>query len=218
MEIPHDFVQPRPLLPGEPLDDAVYCAECEILSQNIIGSQQGDCMGIPIPDVNTPMRCPFFKKDVKIVSVFVFLKSGISVYHKAIVKDLAKQIEPSLLTSFLQAISIFGEELVSEQISSISFQKMNIVLSSSKFSNGAMIIKGEIDDNAKNCFSDFLSTLEKSFPEYYDGTLEGRCLPETEVDQVATEHMKEYIRQKFYSIDPSIVQHGCGLKCGASSK
>ena len=110
MEKIHDLSMPRPLLPDEPLENAVYCAECEIFDQEVIGSKFGNCMGHSIPDSNIPMMCKYFKEVHSLISVLVFLKSGISIYHKAIVKNVAKEIEPNLLTSFLQAINDFGGE------------------------------------------------------------------------------------------------------------
>ena len=61
MENSQDFVMPRPLLPNEPTEEAVYCAECEIFDQEVIGSKLGNCMGHTIPDSGTPMKCKYFK-------------------------------------------------------------------------------------------------------------------------------------------------------------
>ena len=142
------------------------------------------------------------------------MKSGISIYHKAIVKNVAKEIEPNLLTSFLQAINDFGGELVGESITSIEFQKMNIFFSKGKYTNGVMIIKGKISEESKTCFSEFMQNVESSFPTYFEGQYKGRCLPEEEVDQIAFETMEKYAKRKLYPIDPSIIENTCSLRCG----
>ncbi len=218
MEKIQDFVMARPLLPDEPLKDAVYCAECEVFQQEIIGSKIGDCMGHEIPDSSTPMMCKYFKDAQSIVSVLVFLKSGISIYHKAIVKDAAKEIEPNLLTSFLQAINDFGGELIGESITSIEFQKMNIFFSKGKYTNGAMILKGKISEDVKSCFTEFMQNVEGSFLDYFNGPYTGRCLPEEDVDQIAFKTMKQFAHKKLYTITPSVIEKSCNLKCGVCSK
>ncbi len=214
----NDFIPPRPLLPGEPSSEAVYCAECEYLEQDVIGSKNGSCFGHSIQDSHAPIKCHFHKNGLHLISVFVFLKSGISVYHKAIVKDLTKDIDPSLLTSFLQAINSFGEELTNEQMSVIKFQKMNIVFCRGKYSNGAMLIKGKFKEEAKEVFSCFLERLEVSYPSFFINNYAGKCLPEEEVDNIAIELLKDYAREKFYPISSSIIEKSCHLICGKTSK
>ena len=205
---------PRPLQPGEPLEEAVYCAECDVFKQDIIGCKVGTCFGHAVSDCNTPMICSYFKNDTRIISVMVFLNSGISIYHKAIVKDVAKDIDPNLLTSFLQAITNFGQELASEQISQIQFQKMNIVFCRGKYANGAMIIKGKIDNHSKEIFSHFINKLEKAFPDFFEGEFRGLLLPEAEIDKIATESMKEYVKENFYPISQDLIERNSGLKIG----
>ncbi len=212
------FIPPRPLLPGEPLNEAVYCAECEHLEQDVIGSKTGICFGHAIQDSHEPLKCHFHKNGIHLISVFVFLKSGISVYHKAIVKDLTKEIDPGLLTSFLQAINSFGQELTNEQMSVIKFQKINIVFCRGKYSNGAMLIKGSIKEEAKGIFTSFLEKLELSYPSYFINNYTGKCLPEEEVDNIAFELLTDYAREKFYPISSSIIEKRCHLKCGKTSK
>jgi hypothetical protein len=218
MENAQDFVMPRPLLPNEPLEDAVYCAECEIFEQEIIGDKIGSCMGHLIQDSSTPMVCQYNKNGLRLMSVFVFLKSGISVYHKAVVKNLTKEMDPGLISSFLQAINLFGQELADEQISLIKFQKMNIVFCRGNYSNGAMIIKGNLNEESKEVFSLFLQKLEDSFPDYFMSEYNGLCLPEDEVDDIAIEFLKDYARGKYYPISPSFIENSCQLKCGKSMK
>ena len=149
----------------------------------------------------------------------VFLNSGISIYHKAIVKDVANKIDPGLLTSFLQAISQFGQELTKENVSTIEFQKMKIVLCKGVYSSGAMIIKGNIPEEAKKVFSGFIFQVEASYPSYFEGEYSGLCLPEDEVDDIAIEYLKGYVREKkFYPIPDNLIESACKLKCGRSSR
>ncbi len=210
-----NLTPPKSIKPGSSLEGAVYCANCQNLKLNQIGGKSGTCFGFPIPDSNIPLQCQHYQNDRRIISVFVFLKSGISIYHKAIVKDLKKEVDPDLIASFLQAINMFGEQLANEQISSIQLQKMNIVYVRGKFSNGAMIIKGNIDEISKEGFSYFISKLESSYPDFFDGGFAGQCLPEEEVDQIATESLKEFVREKLYPIPPKLVEKACHFKCGS---
>ena len=205
---------PRPIPQGESLDNAVYCSECEVLKQDIIGCKVGTCFGHPIPDCSTPMECSYFKSDSRLISVLVFLQNGISIYHKAIVKDVAKDIDPNLLSSFLQAISSFGEELASEQISQIQFQKMNIVFCRGKYANGAMIIKGKLEEHSKEIFSNFINNLENAYPDYFEGEFRGLLLPEAEIDKIASESMREYVKEKFYPISQDLIETKSGLTIG----
>ncbi len=213
-----DFIPSRPLLPGDPSDDAVYCAECEFFEQDIIGGKIGTCFGHLIKESNVPTRCQFYKNNLRLISVFVFLKSGISVYHKAIVKDLTKEIDPGLLTSFLQAINSFGEELINEQISLIKFQKMNIVFCRGKYSNGALIIKGKFKEEVKEVFSYFLEKLEDSFPTYFKSNYVGICLPEEEADNITIEFLKDYVKEKLFPISSSVLEKYCHLMCRMTSR
>lgn len=213
-----EFIPPRLLQPGEPLEDAVYCAECAILKQDIIGNKIGTCLGHFVQDINMPMKCQYHKNDLRLISVLIFLKSGITVYHKAIIKDLTKEIDPNLLTSFLQAINSFGEELTNEQVSLIKFQKMNIVLCKGKYSNGAMIVKGKIPTDAKVLFSEFLTVLEDSFPNFFKKEFTGKCLPEDEVDKLAAKFLSEYLKEKFHPISSSVINKACKLTCKATDK
>ena len=205
---------PRPIQSGEDLEKAVYCAECKVFEQDLIGCKVGTCLGHSISDSNTPMVCSYFKNDTRIISVLVFLPNGISIYHKAIVKDLAKDIDPNLLTSFLQAISSFGQELASEQISQIQFQKMNIVFCRGKYCNGALIVRGKLDEHSKDMFSHFINKLENAYPDYFEGEFRGLLLPETEIDKIATESMKEYAKENLYPIPRDLIETRFELKYG----
>ena len=208
------FNPPRPIRRGESLESAVYCADCKLLEQDLIGCKTGTCSGKHIPDTSVPMRCDYFKNDTKLISVFIFLKSGISIYHKAIVKDLRKGLDPDLLSGFLSAINMFGQELTNEQVSLITFQKMNIVFCRGNYSNGALIIKGNIDNLSKDVFSYFINKLESSFPDFFEGEFVGRCLPEEEIDQIAIESLKEFFKEKMHPIPAKLIENLSRRKCG----
>lgn len=205
---------PRPFQPHEPLNNAVYCGECKNFKQDIIGSKSGTCFEHPILDSNVPLDCSYYTQDIQVISILVFLKSGISIYHKAIVKDMEKEINPDLVSSFLQAINLFGAELTNEQISSIQFQKMNIVYIRGKNSNGAMIVKGKIKEKYKDMFVFFLDKLEETYPAYFMGEFSGSLLPEAEIDKIAFSSMREYIQRDLYSICPATIEKNSCLKCG----
>ncbi len=209
-----DFKPPKAFEPGESTEKAVYCAECAHLQQDKLGSPVGTCFGIPIEKTTVPLDCPYFKNDLRIVMLLIFLKSGISVYHKSIVNDLVKEVDPELLSSFLQAINAFGEELTNEQISLIKFQKMNIIFCRGTYSNGAIILRGKMEIDYKEGFLFFLKSVEKQFKDYFEGEYTGRCLPEDEIDQIAKESLTEFIRQKFHPISREILENECDLQCG----
>jgi len=219
MEIPADFVMPRPLLPDEPIEQAVYCAECKIYKQNKIGDTCGSCGGKGEFNSITPMKCLYYKNAHRIVSILVFLKgSGLSIYNRAIVEDFEKQIDPGLVTSFLQAISSFGKELTNEQISMIQFQKVKIVFCRGKHVNGALIIRGEFDDRSNQVFSNFINKVEKTYPEYLNGNLVGKCLPESEIDGMCLESLQEYVTGEMYPVDDKIVEKSCKVGCRLGRK
>jgi len=219
MEMPQDFVMPRPLLPNEPIEEGVFCGECDIFKQDLIGDKCGNCMGHPVQDSATPMKCMYYKNAHSIVSILVFLKgSGLSIYNRAIVEDFEKQIDPGLITSFLQAISSFGMELTNEQVSLIQFQKMKIVFCRGKYVNGALILRGEFDDAAQNVFSGFINKVEKAYPDYLNGKLVGKCLPESEVDGMCFESLREYARGNFYPVKDEIVAKSCKVGCRRGKK
>ena len=209
-----EFIPPRTLLPHEPIEKAVYCAECELFNQKIIGCKEGKCLEHPITDSTMPLVCNYYKNAHKIVSILVFLKSGISVYNKAIVEDLESEIDPSLLSSFLQAISSFGQELTNEQVSLIEFQKMNIVFCRGKYSSGAMIVRGKIDDHSKECFSYFINKLENSYPQFFAAEYPQPSIPEKEIDKIAVKALKEYAMKRSYPINAEIIENICTLGCG----
>jgi len=200
-------------MPGEPLDQAVYCASCEYLEQEVIGSKTGTCFGHEVFDSTMPMVCQHFLNDIKVLSVLVFLNSGISVYNKAIVQDVSTQMDPQMLSSFLEAINMFGKELTKEDISQIQFKKKNIVICRGNQAYGALLVKGEVDDDAKQMFSDFVLKVEEHFPDYFGGDFNGVCLPEDEVDKIAFSSMREYIAKKLYKISPEFIENHCNLKC-----
>jgi hypothetical protein len=212
-----DFKPPRPLEPNESLEKAVYCAECAHLQQDIIGKTVGTCFGISLKDTTVPMDCPYFKNDLKVISILIFLKSGISVYHKAIVEDVSSQVDPELLSSFLRAISAFGEELTNEEVSLIKFQQMNIILCKGEYSNGAMIIRGKISENYKESLMFFLKNVENNFHDYFEGEYTGRCLPEDEIDQICQESLREFVKAKLHKIPAHIIENNCNLKCGINT-
>ena len=210
------FKSPKPIASGESLDNAVYCADCKSFEQDLIGCKIGTCFGNQILNSNVPMRCDYFENDTKLISVFIFLKSGISIYHKAIVTDLRKELDPDLLSGFLQAINMFGQELTKEQVSLISFQKMNIVFCRGIYSNGALIIKGNINNLSKDIFSYFIKKLESSFPDFFESEFAGRCPPEEEIDQIAIESLKEFFKEKMHTIPHKLIENLCNFKCGTS--
>lgn len=219
MEVSADIVMPRPLLPDEPIEEAVFCGECEKYQQDKIGDNCGSCGGMGKFESVTPMKCMYYNNAHSIVSILVFLKgSGLSIYNRAIVEDFEKQIDPGLVSSFLQAIGSFGKELTGEQVSLIQFQKMKIVFCRGKYINGALILKGEFDDAAQNVFSEFISRVENSYPEYLNGNLMGKCLPESEVDGMCFESLREYARGKLYSVDDKIVEKSCKIGCRLGRK
>lgn len=205
---------PKRLQPGESLDDAVYCAECANLEQKIIGDAIGKCFGFTIKNTRVPLKCPHFKNDPSVISLLIFLKSGISVYHKAIVKDVTTQVDPELLSSFLRAISAFGEELTKEEVSLIKFQQINIIFCKGQYSNGAILIRGKVKDEYKEYFSLFLKNVETQYKDYFLGEYTGRCLPQVEIDQICYKSLNQFIKQKFHQIPDEIIEKYCGLTCG----
>lgn len=212
-----ELIPPRPFIPANSIAMPVYCSECEHFKQDIIGSKTGTCMNHSISDSNIPLDCKYHSNAHSIVSIFIFLKSGVSIYHKAIIKDFTKEIDPTLLTGFLQAVNIFGQELTNEEMSSIQFQKMNILFGRSKNINGALIIKGKIGDQAKEMFSLFLNKVEESFPSYFEGEFHGRYLPESEVDVIGFESMREYTKESLYPISSTLLKRKCKLISGSIS-
>jgi hypothetical protein len=211
-----DAILPRKLLLGESLNQAVYCADCENLQQEIIGSKYGTCMEHPILDSTIPMECSYYKNAQNIVSFFIFLKSGISIYNKAITKDFTNEIDPTLLTSFLSAINSFGEEIAKEQISLIQFQRMNIIYCRGRYSNGALIIKGKLKDNFNEILSSLLIRVEESFPFYFEGEFNGRILPAKDVDLIMLDFLTEYNTSKLFPICPHLLEENCNIKTGTS--
>ncbi|MFX1294097.1 MAG: hypothetical protein ACFFD2_04465 [Promethearchaeota archaeon] len=197
---------------GDVMDHAVYCANCKNFDQELIGSKKGLCMGHEILDSSHPKECSNFQNDLRLISVLVFLNNGICVYHKAIVRDISEEIDPQLLSSFLSAIDMFGKDLTKEDISQIQFQKMNIVICRAEYSYGALLIKGEFDENHKKIFTKFLSMLEVEFQNYFKGQYSGRSLPEKEVDSVCLSFMKGVITKKLYTIQPETLKKRCFLK------
>lgn len=206
------FKKPHPIPIGESMDQAVYCANCKNLKQDVIGSKTGCCMEHAIADATCPMKCSYFQNDIRIISVLVYLSNGITIYNKAIVQDISNQIDPDLLSSFLDAINMFGKNLTREEVSQIQFQKINILISRAEHSYGALLLKGEIDDLCKQNFSNFLLKIEDNFQDYFNGPYMGQCLPENEVDLVAISSLKEYLSEKLYNISPEIIEKSCFLK------
>ncbi len=170
-------------------------------------------MGHPILDATCPMECVHYQGDLKIISVLVFLNNGITVYHKAVVNDISSEIDPQLLSSFLDAINMFGKNLTQEEISQIQFQKMNILICRANYSYGAMLLKGEVNDVCKTVFSEFLDKLEGKFPDYFSGEYVGKCLPEEECDALALSSLKKYMTEKLRPIPEKIMEHACSFKC-----
>ncbi|NVM03245.1 MAG: hypothetical protein HWN67_12970 [Candidatus Helarchaeota archaeon] len=205
--------KPKPLKPGESLDNAVYCANCEHYKEEIIGSKVGGCYGYSVSDSNMPMDCPYYKNEIRVISAMIFLKSGISIYHRTIVRNMTTQIDPQLLSSFLQAINMFGEELTKEPVSQIQFQKTNIIICKGDFAYGALLVKGDVKEDSKKIFSDFLFNVEKKFPDYFGNDFKGTCLPKEEVDSIALSSMKKYYSDKMYNIPLEIIENSCNLKC-----
>lgn len=208
--------KPGTLEPSESPEKAVYCVNCKNFEQDIIGNKVGSCFGHAISDSNCPLECPYYENEVRIISVLIFLQSGISVYHKAIVRDVSKNLDPQLLSSFLQAINMFGEELAQEQVSQIQFQKMNILICKGNLAYGALIVKGDIDETSKGMFSHFLSKVEQRFPSYFKKEFKGNYLPEKEVDDIAIRSLRKYFSNKMYKISPEIIESRSNLKCAES--
>jgi hypothetical protein len=210
------FKKPHPIPTGESTDQAVYCASCKNFEQDIIGSKIGCCMEHTVPDATWPMECPTFQNEIRILSVLIYLSNGITIYNKAVVQDISTQIDPDLLSSFLDAINMFGKNLTQEEISQIQFQKINILISRAKHSYGALLLKGEIDDLCKQNFSKFLLNIEDCFQDFFKGPYVGQCLPEDEVDLIALSSLKDYLSAKLYNISPEIMKKSCFPKNGMS--
>jgi len=107
---------------------------------------------------------------------------------------------------------MFGKDLTQEEVSQIQFQKINILINRAKYSYGALLLKGEIDDLCKQNFSNFLLKIEDNFQDYFKGPYVGQCLPENEVDLIAISSLKEYLSEKLYNISPEIMKKSCLLK------
>ena len=212
----NEFLNIRPLGPNDCMDSAVFCATCVNFKQDIIGGKCGTCFGHEIKDGNIPMQCPHFGNHLQVLSVLVFLKSGISIYDRAIVPDAKNQMDPQMLSSFLQAINMFGEELTQEQVSQIQFQKMNIFVCRNVKAYGAMLVKGEVQDALKKVFTDFLKRIEEKFPEYFLHDYSGACLPTEEVDRLGftciKEYMDDYPAVPFHPMPKQVVESEGNLK------
>ena len=211
-----DLKKPRPLKPGEPLDNAVYCATCKFFEQELIGNKKGSCMGHAVLDSSHPLECPYFHNDLRLISVMIFLNNGISVYHKAIVQDISSEIDPQLLSSFLNAINLFGSQVTKEDLSLIQFQKMNILVCRGQYSYGALLIKGEVDDLCKDAFANFVTKVEDNFTEYFEGAYTGQLLPEDKCDKLAFSSMRKYAIGKLFAISPELMEKTCFFKCAHS--
>ena len=201
-----EYISPHNWDPMEPIDGLLE-------KQEVIGCRTGTCFGNDVPDTTMPMVCQYFLNDVKVLSVFVYLNNGISIYNKAIFQDISTQMDPQMISSFLEAISMFGKELTKEDISQIQFQKMNILICRGNQAYGALLVKGNVDDEAKEIFSDFVLKVEGQFPDYFTKDFNGICLPEDEVDKIAFSSMREYIVKKLYKISPELIENHCNLKC-----
>ncbi|MDD1778992.1 MAG: hypothetical protein LUQ65_12575 [Candidatus Helarchaeota archaeon] len=210
------FKKPHPIPLGKSADQAIYCANCKNFEQDIIGSKIGCCMEHTITDATCPMKCPAFQNEIRIISVLIYLSNGITIYNKAVVQDLSTQIDPDLLSSFLDAINMFGKDITQEEVSQIQFQKINILISRAQYSYGALLLKGKIDDLSKQNFSNFLLKIEDNFQDYFKGPYIGQSLPENEVDLIAFSSLKAYLSEKLYNISPEIIKKSCFLKKGMS--
>lgn len=207
----------RPFEPGDPIDKAVYCMSCRHLAQEAIGGKPGACFGHPIQDASNPMMCPYYENHIRVISILLFVKSGISIYHRTMTKD-SNNIDPQMLSSFLQAINMFGEELAKDELTQIQFRKMNIVLYQGDYVNGALLVKGEIDKDAKDLFSDFVIKIESNFPKYFEQGTYNVCLPTEEVDDLAMACMKQYVAKKMYDIPSDVIEECCKLTCASLPK
>jgi hypothetical protein len=206
MKPTQELIMLRPLAPEESQKEAVYCIECDILKQDQIGSKCGTCEGHQVFNSLTPMKCHYYKNAHSIISILVFLKgSGLPIYNKAIVKDLTKEIDPGLLSSYLEALSAFGMELTNESVSQIQFQKMKIIFSRGENINGALILKGESNEEIKNIFSHFIQKIEESFPNYISGNSVGMVLPERQVDKLGYKSLQKYVKKRFYPVSNGFV-------------
>ena len=211
-----DFLKPHPLGLDDPPDSGVYCAQCMHFKQHALGNKTGTCFGQEVPDGTIPYACPHYMNHLQIISLLVFLQNGISIYNRAIVPNAGKQIDPQLLSSFLQAINMFGEELTQEQVSQIQFQKMNIYVCRNDKAYGAMLVKGDVNDRLKTVFTSFLKRVEENFPDYFCQDYNGVCLPTEEVDRLGFACIKEYREdyevKELHPIPKEVIENGSKLK------
>ncbi len=205
--------KPRIWDPSEPLDKATYCSQCKFFEPDLLGHKEGNCFGIRIEDSTNPMLCPFFHNDIKILAVLLYLENGISVYHKAVIEDMETQMDPQLISSFLRAINTFGKELTREQLTQLQFQQMTIFVCRGKYIYGALLVKGNVDEDCKDTFKDFVTSIEREFSDYFEGVYTGICLPEEEVDIIAMASMQDYLAKKYYDVPPDLIQNCHKLKC-----
>ncbi len=209
-------LKPRPLEVDDPPDSEVFCAHCLHFKQETLGNKSGTCFGHKIVDGTMPFVCPHYINHLQIISVLVFLQNGITIYNRAIVPNAGKDIDPDMLSSFLQAISIFGKELTQEHISQIQFQKMNIFICRHDKAYGAMLVKGNVDETLKTVFTNFLKRIEETFPDYFCQEYNGSCLPSEEVDRLGFICIKEYIEdydvKKLHPIPKQVIEKNSILK------
>ena len=76
-----------------------------------------------------------------------------------------------------------------------------------------MLVKGNVDEDCKNTFQDFVVTIEREFSDYFEGVYTGVFLPEEEVDIIAMASMQDYLAKKYYDVPPDLIQNCHKLKC-----